>query len=355
MLEFVKGNMFEDSCEALVNTVNCVGVMGRGVALQFKKRFPENFKAYERACREGRVTPGKMLVFDTGMMIGPRWLVNFPTKRHWKCASRIEDIAAGLDDFVKVVAEKGISSVSLPPLGCGLGGLEWSTVRALMVEKLSALPQTVRVLVHEPLGAPEALRNVPLPQMSRTVASIILLVKGYLDAMLDPMITLIEVQKLMYFLQVMGEDLNLRYQKYHYGPYAGNLRFVLCRIEGHYLRGYGDGGEMPDKPLVLLPGAVEDAVSYIERFPETRDRINGVLQLVHGLETPDSMELLASVHWVVEHEGVSEFSQLVQSIHGWDRNTRKTRFSVRQIEMVDTVLRERLPDYRNRRHPQCSE
>lgn len=330
MIEFVKGDLFQDTCQAIVNTVNCVGIMGRGVALQFKKRYPQNFKDYERACNQGLVVPGRMFVHDTGLMIGPRWIINFPTKRHWKGASKLEDISAGLEALASELIARGITSVALPPLGCGLGGLEWRVVKDLIVSKLSRLPETTRVLVHEPEGAPELVRNIAVPKMSKTIASIILLAKGYLDAMLDPMITLIEIQKLMYFLQESGEELRLDYIKYQYGPYARNLRFVLREMEGHYLRGYGDGGEQPNKPLMVLPGAVADAESFLAGFPDTRKRINAVLSLVDGFETPDAMELLATVHWLKIKENINTLDSLEKAVHGW--TPKKARFSKWQID-----------------------
>jgi O-acetyl-ADP-ribose deacetylase (regulator of RNase III) len=152
MLEFTSGDILKCEAAALVNTVNCVGVMGRGLALQFKHAFPENFKAYEAACRRRVVRPGSMFVFETGQLMPPRFIVNFPTKRHWRDKSRIEDIEAGLADLVRVVLGKGIHSIAVPPLGCGLGGLNWSEVRPRIERALGQL-EHVRVLVFEPGNA----------------------------------------------------------------------------------------------------------------------------------------------------------------------------------------------------------
>ncbi len=129
MIRFKTGDLLAEDAEALVNTVNCVGVMGRGLALQFRKAYPENFRAYARACELGHVRPGRMFVFETDRLARPRYLVNFPTKRHWRNASRIEDIQAGLNDLAEVIRERSIRSIAVPPLGCGLGGLSWSDVR----------------------------------------------------------------------------------------------------------------------------------------------------------------------------------------------------------------------------------
>jgi O-acetyl-ADP-ribose deacetylase (regulator of RNase III) len=149
MIEYISGNIFNCKVDALVNAVNCVGVMGRGLALQFKKKFPDNFKSYEAACKRGEVQPGRMFVYETGELI-PRFIINFPTKRHWRDKSKIEDIEAGLIDLSLVIREKGISSIAIPALGCGLGGLNWSDVRLLIESVLKHL-EDIYILVLEPL------------------------------------------------------------------------------------------------------------------------------------------------------------------------------------------------------------
>jgi O-acetyl-ADP-ribose deacetylase (regulator of RNase III) len=165
MIDFTSGDILECEAEALVNPVNCVGVMGRGVALQFRKAFPENFKAYAATCRRELVQPGRMFVFATGQITPPRFIINFPSKRHWRDKSRIEDIEAGLEDLLEVIRARGISSIAIPPLGCGLGGLDWQDVRP-RVERAVASLEDVYVIVYEPNGAPtidrtDRVRAVP--------------------------------------------------------------------------------------------------------------------------------------------------------------------------------------------------
>lgn len=150
MFSCKRGDIFKENTDALVNTVNCVGVMGRGLALQFKKCFPENFKVYETACKQNEVVPGKMFVYGTGAIIGPKYVINFPTKRHWVQASRMDDIESGLQDLAKVISELNIKSIALPPLGCGLGGLDWNEVRKRIENKLSML-SGVDIIVFEPI------------------------------------------------------------------------------------------------------------------------------------------------------------------------------------------------------------
>ena len=151
----VKGNILEAQAEALVNTVNCVGVMGKGLALQFKNAFPANFKDYHSGCHAGQVVPGRMFIFDNGELKIPRYIINFPTKRHWRDNSRIEDIRSGLESLIADVRRLGIRSIAVPPLGCGLGGLNWRDVRPMIEKSFSELPE-VRVLLFPPLGTSDA-------------------------------------------------------------------------------------------------------------------------------------------------------------------------------------------------------
>lgn len=140
-IKFKHGDMFQEPTQAIVNTVNCVGVMGKGVALEFKKRWPDNFEAYRKLCRDKKLVPGNMFVFDRGGIIndGPRFLINFPTKNNWRSKSKISYITDGLDDLVKKINELNITSISIPPLGCGNGGLDWKEVKPIIEEKLNAL------------------------------------------------------------------------------------------------------------------------------------------------------------------------------------------------------------------------
>ena len=300
MIEKATGNLLEAEAEALVNTVNCVGFMGKGIALQFKQAFPENFRAYEQACQAGEVVPGKMLVFPTHSLVGPRFIINFPTKRHWRGNSRLEDIQIGLDALIKDVQHLGIRSIALPPLGCGNGGLNWAEVRPLIEGAFSKTPE-VRVLLYAPSGAPDAKQmpvRTKVPKMTLARALFLQSMEHYLRSAYR--LTLLEVQKLAYFLQEAGEPLKLKYEAGHYGPYSTNLNKVLEVIEGHFTRGYGDS-QKPDQDLEILPGAAEQAAAFLQKHPESKSRIGQLCEVIEGFETPYGMELLSSVHWVARH------------------------------------------------------
>ena len=148
MVEVVTGDLLEADVDAIVNAVNTKGVMGKGIALQFRQAFPENYAAYRAACKAGDVRLGTMFVVPTARPGRPRFIVNFPTKAHWKSRSRLADIEAGLRDLRRVIDEYEIESIALPALGCGLGGLDWADVRPLIEAALEDLP--VRALAFEP-------------------------------------------------------------------------------------------------------------------------------------------------------------------------------------------------------------
>jgi len=338
MIEYTSGDILKSEAEALVNTVNCVGVMGRGIAAQFKNAYPENFKAYAGACRREQVQPGRMFVFETGRLMPPRYIINFPTKRHWRGRSRMEDIDTGLLALVSEIRSRTIRSIAIPPLGSGLGGLEWDEVRPRIEAALQAL-YDVRVMVYEPKGAPASdtmVHRREAPAMTSGRAALVELMRRYLDGLLDPFVTLQEVHKLMYFLQEAGEALRLQFKSATYGPYAENLRHVLHAVEGHLIAGYADGGDAPDKPLTLVPGAIEEAEAFLARETATRERFDRVADLVEGFESPSGMELLSTVHWVIKHDGGSSTEDIVNRVHAWSPH--KKQFSALQIGIAANVL-----------------
>ena len=338
MIEYTSGNILDADAEALVNSVNCVGVMGRGIALQFKKAFPANFKAYAAACRRGEFQPGRMYVFETQRLTNPRYIINFPTKRHWRGKSRLADIEAGLEALVDEISRRGIRSIAMPPLASGLGGLAWADVRPRIEQALRSLPD-VRITVFEPKGAPVAadmVKSPEVPDMTPGRAALVGLMYRYLGGLMDPFVTLLEVHKLMYFMQEAGEPLRLSYVKAPYGPYAENLRHVLQAIEGYFISGYAYGGDEPDKRLELVPGAVHDASAYLEAHPEARARFDRVTDLVEGFETPFGLELLSTVHWVATHENVKTAEDVVNGTYAW--SVRKRMFSERQLHLALEVL-----------------
>jgi O-acetyl-ADP-ribose deacetylase (regulator of RNase III) len=338
MIKLQQGDILHADAEALVNTVNCVGIMGRGIALQFRKEFPENYKVYKAACDRGELQPGKMLVFDLNRFQHPRFVINFPTKRHWRGKSRIEDIQAGLKTLVEEVRRRQIQSIAIPPLGCGLGGLNWNEIRPLIEQAFHDLPE-VRVLIYEPAGAPDAgemAKEKKFPNMTVSRATLLGLMRRYLAAVMDPSVTLLEIHKLMYFMEESGEHLKLGYSKGPYGPYSEKLRHVLSTIEGHFISGYGDAEDDPEKQIELKAEAAERAEAFLKDHPETQARFERVANLIDGFETPFGMELLATVHWIAHRENAVNVSDATAKVYNW--NDRKQMFKEQHIKLAWELL-----------------
>ena len=338
MIEFNKGNIVMADVEALVNTVNCVGIMGRGIALQFRNAFPDNFHAYEVASKRGEIEPGRMFVFETHSLTNPHYIINFPTKRHWRSMSRLTDIKDGLPALVGEIKRLGICSIAIPPLGSGLGGLDWNQVRPLIISALAEVPN-LKTVIYEPLGTPnpnKIIRSTAVPRMTPGRAALVGLLDRYLRGLMEPYVSLLELHKLMYFMQEAGEPLKLSYVKATYGPYADNLRQVLTRIEGYLIAGYGAGGDSPMKRIELVPGAIEDAEKLLINHRDTLERFDRVVDLTEGFETPFGLELMATVHWVATKEHAVDFKDLVARIYAWDE--RKRRFSEEQIRIAWKAL-----------------
>ncbi len=332
MIREEHGNLLLADAEALVNTVNTVGVMGKGIALQFKRAYPANFRLYREACERGEVQLGRMLVFDSDAPGPRRYIINFPTKGHWRSASRLADIERGLGALVETVLERGITSIAIPALGCGNGGLAWSDVRPLIEQACGLMPD-VLAMVFAPEGppTPSAMPNATQrPRLTVARAQLLVLIARYLRrASVQEArsgISELEIQKLAYFLQVLGAPLRLSFERGLYGPYAAGLAHVLDALEGHYLVGSGDRTARVTElaPINPTPGAVEAAERVVNQEPDAERRIDALLKLVDGFETPYSLELLATVHFAaIQRSPTADPIQLSARVAAW--SLRKAR------------------------------
>ena len=323
MITQARGNLLEADVDALVNTVNTVGIMGKGIALQFKRAFPQMFKAYAQACKDGGVALGSMHVWHTEEIRGPQLVINFPTKGHWRSRSRIEDIEAGLDDLVRVIRDERIRSIAVPPLGCGHGGLDWAEVEPLIRVKLAEVP-AVAVQLFAPDGAPAASEMTTrgaAPRVTPSRAALIAAIARYSSVSLEGA-TPIAVHKLMYFLQASGFGLNLNFEKHHYGPYADAVRAMLRELEGHQLRGFGDGSQLVElaEPITVIDDSGVAAKLAEDDMASYQDHLDRVMDLVAGFESTFSLELLATVHWVATHPSAGEAptdDAVVSAVRNW--------------------------------------
>lgn len=315
-IEFRQGDLFDADVDALVNTVNTVGVMGKGIALQFKRRYPDNFKAYAKACKANEVRIGKMFVFDRGALSKPRFIINFPTKKHWRNPSKLDYIETGLADLVAEIKRLEIPSIALPALGCSNGGLGWQDVKPLIETALNEVPG-LRAVIYEPL-----MTDTPIPLKRQRQKPNLTVGRALMITLIDlyqkPGYSLgrLEAQKLAYFLQVAGQDLRLTFVKHTYGPYADALNHVLQALEGHYITGYGDRANRSE--IHVLPSVVKQAKNELAADPEIQKRLGRVSDLIEGFETPYGMELLASLHWLATQENVQTADEALKALRQWN-------------------------------------
>lgn len=311
MITFTHGNLLDAKVDALVNTVNTVGVMGKGIALMFKERFPENYRAYAAACKRHELEPGQLFVTERQNWVGgARWIINFPTKKHWRHKSKMEWIDRGLDELRDFIGRESIRSIAIPPLGSGNGGLVWSDVKSLIVRKLESLSQ-VLILVYEPT---EVYQNVSkregVEKLTPARALVADLVRRY--SVLGSDCTILEIHKLAYFLERRIVDrridnpLRLRFHAHRFGPYAPKLSHLLNGLDGSYLH---CEKRVADAGILDTIWFEDDRRDSVALYLSTEAReylgaLNEIAELIDGFESPHGMELLATVDWLVFYEGV---------------------------------------------------
>ena len=334
------GDILAADAEALVNTVNCVGVMGKGIALQFKMKYPENYKIYKKICDQGRMMVGKVLIVEQISSANPRYIVNFPTKRHWKGKSIIQDISKGLDSLIVEVKRLKIKSIAIPALGSGLGGLDWLQVKSIIIDAFSQFPD-VDVLLYEPHYSPSVQNievNTKKPKITLAKALLIKLMQVY--QALGYSHSLLEIQKLIYFINIpLQNELKFNFKKSDYGPYASSINHLLQDMENHYTRGFGDRVQKAE--VRLLDNAIEEADIFLSEKDKCLENIKKIKQLVDGFETPFGMELLSTAHWVAINECAinSTNDEIIKKVHQW--NSRKSKlFQPHHLNIAIARLRE---------------
>jgi len=309
MLRFTQGNLLEADADALVNTVNTVGVMGKGIALMFKEAFPENFKAYETACKNKQVQLGRMFVTERSEFIGPKLIVNFPTKGHWRYPSKLEWITAGLEDLKRVIEEKKIKSIALPPLGSGNGGLDWKVVRPKIEETLGELSD-VEVIVFEPTSQYQNVqKRSGVEKLTPARALIAELVRRY--SVLGIECTLLEVQKLGYLLErhvdalKINNGLVFEFGANKYGPYSDKLKHMLDALDGSYLHCDKRLADAGPYDVIRFDDSKRDYVAAFLTTPGAKiyqEALERTSKLIDGFESPLGMELLSTVDWILHNQ-----------------------------------------------------
>ncbi len=323
-MQFIKGNILDSEALALVNTVNTVGVMGKGIALQFKERFPQNFKAYQKACKDGLVNTGKMFVFRETDLDGEKIIINFPTKQEWFRKSQYNYIEEGLKDLASIITVQGIKSVAIPPLGCGQGGLNWEKVKDMITKYLGGL-NGVDVIVYEPGSDFKEIlqKKEPTKEARLTPARAMLLYSLFRYEKYGEYATIFTANKLAYFLQLSGEQLKLRFEPYIFGPYSLQVEKVLYTLNGQFLKGMEQLNNKPFEPLELNYERLPELKEYIDKNLnyEQKDRLKRIFEIIQGFESALSLEVLASVDYLLRKEPGIKNDELVEKIRTW--NTRK--------------------------------
>lgn len=311
MIRFTQGNLLEAPVEAVVNTVNTVGVMGKGIALMFKERFPENTKAYETACKAGNVRVGSMFVTPGVELDGPRWIINFPTKENWRNPTKLEWVESGLVALKREIREKGIRSIAIPPLGCGNGGLDWNVVRPLVEEALKAL-DGVEVVVYEPTAKYQNVaKKKGVEKLTPARALVAEAVRRYWVLGIE--CTLLETQKLAWFLERfivrMGLEnpLDLRFEANRYGPYAHRLTKLLEGLDGSYLHCDKRLADADRFDTVWFEESKRERLDLYLKSEEARawlPVLEATDALIDGFQSPLGMEVLATIDWLNHRQGV---------------------------------------------------
>lgn len=310
MITFTTGNLLKSDAEALVNTVNTVGVMGKGIALMFKEAFPENFRIYETACKSGDFNVGHILVTKRERLGGPKWIVNFPTKKHWRNPSKIEWIKHGLVELRGFITKNEVKSIAIPPLGSGNGGLNWQDVKPVILDALGDI-QGVEIVVFEPTKEYQNVaKRKGVEKLTPARALVAELVRRYSILGID--CSILEVQKLAYFIERQIElfgglkPLDLRFSANKYGPYADRLQHLLDSLDGSYLNCDRRIADAPPSEPIRFDDSKKDIVAAYLTHPDARDyrqALDGVSDLIDGFESPLGLELLATVDWLLAREG----------------------------------------------------
>ncbi len=321
MIKYTQGNILEATTQALVNTVNTYGVMGKGIALAFKRAYKGNFKAYRSAYEKGELAVGEMFLFATGLD-QPAFIINFPTKEHWRYRSKMEYIEVGLVDFVQTLKDNNIQSVAIPPLGCGNGGLKWEEVKPLILKTINPLADKIDFIIYEP-GYQSAVAKVKsVDKLTPARAMFLTLMRQY--EMLGEELTTLVVQKLAYLLQITGEPLRLRYDKGNYGPFASNLNQVLEALKPNYIT-YDGELNSPYTTIRLVQSKKEETKEFVQKNLDLfqKKNLEKVQDYIEGFENAFGLELLATVAYAVAECPHCSKEEIIGSIHEWTKRKKE--------------------------------
>ena len=299
--------------------------MGKGIALQFKKAYPNNYKAYEKASKNEEVKVGRMFVtLDSNTATGERIIINFPTKTDWRKPSEYKYIEDGLDNLVEVINHRQIKSIAIPPLGAGNGGLNWEKVKKIIEQKLGYL--NIDIYVYEPTI--QIQEHLMKERVKLTDARALLLYVLYDLVKNGEYVSEFSSEKICYFLQKFGAKkfFKLEFEPNFYGPYSGKVRFVLNAINGSYLMGYSDMNKKPFEPLTLVADAYEMVKSHVEKDNELLKIANKTIVFLRGFYSDFALELLSSIDYISTKENTLDKQAISKGLEKWS-DRKRTLFS----------------------------
>ena len=336
MIHFTKGNMMTSSADALVNTVNTVGVMGKGIALQFKEEFPRNFITYKVACSSGELTPGKLLITKELNSNGEeKIIINFPTKLHWRNPSKYEYITEGLKELVKAISEHYIKSIAIPPLGCGNGGLDWNIVKGMIEEALK--DAKCEIYIYEPnTEIKQTLQAKPKNKEIKLTPSrgLITYAMYYYDS-LGENCSLFVANKLAYFLQRNGSKTfaKVKFTAHHYGPYSTQIDHIVYDLNGSYIKGFEQMSATAFEPLTMQYDRINEVSEYVRTLDKSeQDSLKETIRLISGFESTLALEVLATVDFIRHTTPGISLDGTIKAIHNWsDRKTKLLKNEYIQI------------------------
>ncbi len=334
----------ESQAQALVNTVNTVGVMGKGIALQFKKAFPNNYKAYVEACKKNEIKIGTLLVYkDSNITSGQKIIINFPTKTTWRKPSEYEYIEKGLDNLLEIIHQYNIKSIAIPPLGAGNGGLEWEKVKKIIHDKLK--DENVDIFIYEPTK--QIKEHLKKERVKLTNARALLLYVLYDLVRNGEYVSEFSSEKVCYFLQKFGAKkyFKLKYTPNFYGPYSGKVRYILNVLNGSYIMGYSDMNKKPFEPLTLLSDGYEMVNTYIRDNDELRDIAQKTTKFLNGFYSDFALELLSSVDYIVSVNKTYEKDLIIKELSEWNDRKRSLFSNEKYIEITVSHIKNNAPQH----------
>lgn len=324
MIYFVEGDLLESKTEALVNTVNTVGISGKGIALQFKNLFPNNDKLYKKACKDGTIAIGKLFVTEEESLFNnKKIIINFPTKTEWRKPSEYPYIEKGLTDLVDIIKERKIKSIAIPPLGAGNGGLIWSNVVGLIEKYLSEVDCEIYIFQPNYI-IKESLKK---ERVNLTPARAMLLAVLFELVRNGEFMSEFAAEKVAYFLQRFGAKsaFKLEFQPNFYGPYSGKVKHVLFFLNGSYISGYQSKDKKPFEELELMMDAETSIVEYLQK-PENKEYeliVSKTKNFLTGYYSSFSLELLSTVDFIVQAYAIDSIEQIQEKLSAWSERKRK--------------------------------